>query len=105
MVLIGKSDMLAGLKDGPAAYTEFFRVSALSAGLYRLEAGAVDPQHPHNEDEIYFVLSGKGKVMVAGEAAEVAPGDFIHVAAGVDHRFLEITQTLELLVVFAPAET
>ena len=39
-------------------YHEFLRVPDLSAGLYVLEAGASDPQSPHTEDELYYVISG-----------------------------------------------
>ena len=41
-------------------YLEFLRVPSLSAGLYMLAAGAVDMQEPHTEDEIYYVISGRG---------------------------------------------
>ena len=35
-------------------YLEFLRVSSMSAGLYVLPAGGVDPQKPHMEDEMYL---------------------------------------------------
>lgn len=41
-------------------YLEFLRVPAMSAGLYELETGASDPQTPHAEDEIYYVIAGRG---------------------------------------------
>jgi mannose-6-phosphate isomerase-like protein (cupin superfamily) len=44
-------------------------------------------------------------VHVAGEDRPVQPGTFMFVAAGAEHRFHSITEELELLVVFAPAET
>lgn len=40
-------------------YMEFLRVSAMSAGLYVLPAGGTDPQRPHNEDEMYYVVRGR----------------------------------------------
>ncbi len=85
-------------------YLEFLRVADLSAGLYVLEAGEPDPQSPHTEDEIYFVVTGRGRVSVGGEDRAVEPGTVVFVAAGVPHRFHEITERLELLVVFGPAE-
>ena len=39
-------------------YQEFLRVPSISAGLYVLEAGADDPQRPHQQDEIYYVIAG-----------------------------------------------
>lgn len=98
-------EIVEGLKQGPAAYNEFFRTEAMSAGLYRLESGASDPQQPHAEDEIYYILSGEGAIFVEGEESPVGPGDFVYVRAGDEHRFVNIVKTLEILVVFAPAES
>ena len=99
---------LATIESARAAagklYHEFLRVPDLSAGLYVLDAGATDPQSPHGEDEIYYVLAGRAAVTVGGETRDVGPGSVIFVAATVPHRFHAITERLELLVVFGPAE-
>ena len=70
-----------------------------------LEAGAEDQQQPHAEDEIYYVLRGYGRMRVASEDFAVLPGQLIFVPAKVEHRFHSIREQLELLVVFAPAES
>ena len=85
-------------------YREFLRVPDLSAGLYVLEAGATDPQSPHTEDELYFVVSGRGAITVGGETRDVQAGSLVFVAASVPHRFEAITERLVLLVAFGPAE-
>jgi quercetin dioxygenase-like cupin family protein len=85
-----------------AAYHQFVNRGSLSAGLYVLEAGATDPQQPHREDEVYYVLSGRGRITVEGEERAVVPGDVIFVAAEAVHRFHDIVDTLSLLVFFAP---
>ncbi|GCE21394.1 cupin domain-containing protein [Dictyobacter kobayashii] len=85
-------------------YNEFLRVPTLSVGLYVLPAGALDPQLPHSEDEVYIVQSGQATIQVAGEDQPVSAGSIIFVAAGVDHRFHSITEDLSVLVFFAPAE-
>ena len=85
-------------------YHEFLRVPDLSAGLYVLEAGAVDPQSPHTEDELYYVVRGRGAITVGDETRNVSAGSLIFVAANVPHRFHDIEERLELLVVFGPAE-
>jgi len=85
-------------------YHEFLRVPDLSAGLYRLTAGGTDPQQPHTEDEVYYVVSGRGRVRVAGEDRLVMGGSVIYVAKGVEHKFHSIEEDLTLLVFFAPAE-
>lgn len=86
------------------AYHEFISVPDLSGGLYVLEAGAIDGQSPHGEDELYVVMSGRAAVRVGDEDRPVAPGSVVFVGAGVEHRFHSITERLVLMVVFGPAE-
>lgn len=85
-------------------YHEFLRVPDLSAGLYVIEAGGTDPQSPHTEDELYYVVAGRGVVSVGEETRPVVPGSLVFVPARVTHRFHEIAERLELLVLFGPAE-
>ncbi len=85
-------------------YFEFLRVPAMSLGLYRLGAGKPDPQTPHKQDEIYYVLSGKAKLETNGKRQLAIPGTVLYVEAGVAHKFVDIEENLELLVFFAPAE-
>ncbi len=86
------------------AYLEFLRVPLLSAGLYMLAAGAVDMQKPHTEDEVYYVISGRGFIQVGSESRPVEAGTLVYVKANVEHRFHTITEDLRVLVFFAPAE-
>jgi mannose-6-phosphate isomerase-like protein (cupin superfamily) len=85
------------------AYAEFVRISPMSMGIYKLPAGSQDDQTPHNEDEAYYVLSGKAKIEVDGEVQPVKAGSIIFVPALVDHRFKKIEEDLVLLVFFTPA--
>jgi quercetin dioxygenase-like cupin family protein len=85
-------------------YHEFIRTHDLSVGLYVLAAGATDSQQPHTEDEVYYVISGRGIVRVGGEERAVRAGSVIFVGADVEHRFHDIEEELTLLVIFGPAE-
>jgi mannose-6-phosphate isomerase-like protein (cupin superfamily) len=85
-------------------YYEFIRIPALSMGLYVLPTGGVDPQSPHSEDEVYYVVGGQALIQVAGEDRPVQPGSIVVVEANVEHRFHTITEDLAVLVFFAPAE-
>lgn len=85
-------------------HREFLRVPDLSAGLYVLEAGATDPQSPHTEDELYYVVAGRGAITVGSEARDVTTGSLVFVEATVPHRFHDILERLVVLVVFGPAE-
>jgi mannose-6-phosphate isomerase-like protein (cupin superfamily) len=86
-------------------YLEFLRRDSMSCGLYVLEPGADDPQEPHQEDEVYVVLEGRARLMVAGRDHPVGPGSVLFVARTVAHRFHDVTQRLSVLVFFAPAES
>ncbi len=87
------------------SYLEFLRVPALSAGMYVLATGATDPQQPHYEDEMYYVISGRARMQVGAEERDVASGSVIFVEAHREHRFYDIKEELVVLVFFAPAES
>ena len=85
-------------------YLEFLKVPDLSMGLYVLPTGGTDPQSPHTEDEVYYVVSGKAQIKVADEDRAVQAGSIVYVAKNVEHRFHSIEEELTVLVFFAPAE-
>lgn len=99
------TDLRARLADQDDLYLEFLRVGSMSAGLYSLKAGETDPQVPHNEDEVYYVISGRAQIDIDGALHAVEPGSMIFVGKNVEHRFVDIAEHLEVLVLFAPAET
>jgi mannose-6-phosphate isomerase-like protein (cupin superfamily) len=51
---------------------------------------------------VYYVISGRGSITVGEEGEVVGPGSVIFVAAGVPHRFHDITEDLQVLVFWAP---
>lgn len=85
-------------------YHEFLRVQSMSMGLYVLPAGAVDTQQPHSEDEVYYVVEGRGMIRVDDEDRPVKAGSIIFVERGVKHYFHSIVDDLKIIVFFAPAE-
>lgn len=87
------------------AYREFLRVPSMSAGLYVLAAGQTDPQRPHHEDEMYYVVRGRAKFRAGNQEQAVSAGSVLFVAAEVEHRFFDIAEELAVLVFFAPAES
>ena len=98
------SGLLAERARAGKAWFEFLRASSLSMGIYHLEAGQDDKQQPHTEDEVYYVVAGRGKFRAGAEVQEVGPGALLFVERLVEHRFFDITEPLTLLVFFAPAE-
>jgi mannose-6-phosphate isomerase-like protein (cupin superfamily) len=88
-------------KQSGEPYYEFLRVPSLSCGIYSLPAGATDLQGPHDEDEVYYVISGRGRLRVGDEDREAGPGAILYVRATSEHSFFEIDEDMTLLVFFA----
>jgi quercetin dioxygenase-like cupin family protein len=98
------NDLVAESDRGNSRWRELLRVASLSMGLYRLKAGQTDEQRPHTEDEVYFVLSGRASFRAGGQEQAVVPGAVIFVERAVEHRFVDITEDLTVLVIFSPPE-
>lgn len=91
-------------KQAGKLYLEFLNVPDLSMGLYVLPAGGTDPQSPHTEDEVYYVVSGKAQITVADESRAVQAGSVVYVEKNVAHHFHSIEEELSIIVFFAPPE-
>lgn len=98
------TDLIAQQAANSSPYLEFLKHPSLSVGLYVLPAGGVDGQRPHTEDEVYYVVSGRGMFRHADEDRAVQAGSVLFVAANVEHRFHSITEAMHIIVFFAPAE-
>lgn len=86
-------------------YVDFLASEKLSVGLSIRPAGSIDRQQPHREDEVYFVISGRGVIRVANEDRPVKAGSLVFVAAGVEHRFHDVEEDMRVLVFWAPPHT
>ncbi|MCZ6777473.1 MAG: cupin domain-containing protein [Acidobacteria bacterium] len=98
------ADLINKRRQSGDVWIEFLRVPALSMGLYVLPADAKDTQVPHAEDEVYYVVSGRGVLQVEGKDQPVKQGSVLFVAGKAKHHFHSITEELTLMVLFAPAE-
>ena len=98
------ADLIEKRRQSGDVWIEFLRVPALSMGLYVLPAGAKDTQVPHAEDEVYYVVSGRGVLQVEGKDQPVKQGSVLFVAGKAKHHFHSIAEELTVMVFFAPAE-
>jgi len=92
-------DVQRQLEEGNGGYEIVHRSPRLELGVYVLVAPEPDTQQPHDDDEVYVVLSGRGTLEVAGQSFEVSEGDALFVEAGADHRFTGY-ESLAVLVIF-----
>lgn len=89
------------LKGDAVEYLEFLNVPAVNCGIYFLPAGSTDMQAPHDDDEIYVVLSGRASMLLDDEKREVGAGSLLYIRATTRHSFFEIEEDMTLLVIFA----
>jgi mannose-6-phosphate isomerase-like protein (cupin superfamily) len=85
-------------------YNEFLRRRGMSVGLYVLPVGVEDKQTPHMADEVYFIVKGRGRLRVVDEEVDVKAGDVVSVDHGEEHQFFDVTEDLQMIVVFAPPD-
>jgi mannose-6-phosphate isomerase-like protein (cupin superfamily) len=58
------------------------------------------PQTPHEQDEIYVIIRGKGTLIHDGKRNTFQAGDLLFVAAGVEHQFEDIGNDLAVWRIF-----
>lgn len=61
---------------------------------------STNQQAPHAQDEIYVIIRGRGTLLHEGEGESFEPGDLVFVAAGVEHRFADISDDLAVWRIF-----
>jgi mannose-6-phosphate isomerase-like protein (cupin superfamily) len=104
MQIFELNKVLAEREAGSKLYLELLKVPDLSLGVYVLPVGGMDPQSPHTEDEVYYVIRGRAKLRVAEREWDVQAGSIIYVEKRAEHRFHSVEEELTVLVLFAPAE-
>lgn len=70
----------------------------LELGYYKPDG--VDPQDPHDRDEVYIVQSGSGYFVVEDDRQSFQAGDALFVPAFVVHRFEDFTDDFAAWVIF-----
>jgi mannose-6-phosphate isomerase-like protein (cupin superfamily) len=57
-------------------------------------------QTPHEQDEVYFIIRGRGVLVHEGRRDSFQAGDLLFVAAGVAHHYEDFSEDLALWRVF-----
>lgn len=95
---ISPQEALQQLDIPSKEFATLFTHGTLSVEIYR--PNGVDRQQPHERDEIYVVIAGEGEFFCDGQTVPFAPGDFMFVPAGVEHRFLNFSDDFATWVFF-----
>ncbi len=84
----------ADLAVAPEAYADYrpvFETSRLNVTHVRIHPGETVPRHTHlDEDQVYYVATGTGFVILDGERTDVTAGSSVLIPMGTAH---EITNT------------
>ena len=70
----------------------------------RLEAGSHLPEHQHPHEQITYVISGRLRMLVAGEPRELGPGDTVYLHSEVRHGVDVLEDTLVIDTFSPPRE-
>jgi len=78
-------------------------VTAFGVNVIVLEPGVVARPHYHEEqDELYFIHTGRARVALPGEARELGPGELCHVESATPRQISSVgDEPLVMLVVGA----
>lgn len=79
-------------------YGVLLRHGTLELGFYKPDK--LDPQEPHEQDELYFIQTGHGYFVLGDERRPFEPGEALFVPAGVVHRFEDFSEDFAAWVVF-----
>jgi quercetin dioxygenase-like cupin family protein len=69
--------------------------------------GSVHKPHSHpRQEEVIFILSGKGITEAEGDRREIGPGSVVFIPAGVKHATLNLSdsESLKAIIIKAPPE-
>jgi len=79
-------------------FAQAFRHGSMSVEVYAPKE--FDPQTPHDQDELYFIHSGRGELVIDGERHLFEPGMAFFVPAHATHQFESFSADFVAWVVF-----
>jgi len=91
---------LGKIKKSSSYFYTFINKSSLAAGLLLLQPGEKDTQEPHDNDEIYYVISGDGFLKIKNKDYEISKDKIFFVEKNVDHYFHGNSKELKVLYFF-----
>lgn len=70
----------------------------------QLDAGSRLPEHQHPQEQITHVISGRVRMIVAGEPYELGPGESLYLPSNVPHGAETLEETLVIDTFSPPRE-
>ena len=91
---------LEKIKNSSDYFHTFINRDSLAAGILVLQPGEEDTQTPHDNDEVYYVISGDGFLKIRDKDYKVSKDKLFFVAKDVEHYFHGNTKELKVLYFF-----
>ena len=96
---------LKKIKNSSSYFSTFIDRESLAAGVLFLRPGEKDTQDPHQNDEVYFILSGNGFLKIRDKDYDVSKNKLFFVAKNVEHHFHDNTEDLQVLYFFGGSDS
>jgi quercetin dioxygenase-like cupin family protein len=80
---------------------KFVHSNHMTAAYWRINAGAVAPEHSHRHEQMLSVLEGTFMLTVGDETEELGPGCVVTIPSGVKHSAKAVTEC-RVLDIFYP---
>ena len=63
----------------------FYVTDILSIQISEIPAGSEQPIHQHEPEQCYYIISGKGLMIIEEESRDVFAGDAIYIPSNLNH--------------------
>ncbi|HJT85819.1 MAG TPA: cupin domain-containing protein [Nitrososphaeraceae archaeon] len=80
-------------------FMDILNTHTMEVGIIKLSKNQKDSQQPHESDEIYYVISGNGKIVINKNEYDVKPGNIIYIPKNTSHHFQTINEN-ELIILY-----
>ena len=98
-------DNLDKIKKSDSYFHTFINRDSLAAGILMLKPGEEDTQEPHENDEVYFIISGNGFLKIKNNDYEISKDKLFFVGKDVPHYFHSNTKELKVLYFFGGSDS
>ena len=91
---------LEKIKNSNSYFSTFINKNSLATGILILQSDEEDTQTPHDNDEVYFIISGNGFLKINNKDYKVSKNKLFFVEKNMKHFFYGNTRELRVLYFF-----
>lgn len=103
MAHVSTGEIVQWLQENDRDTFDVLDKESMTVAVNRYHPGSTSTSidRTHTEDELYYVISGSGKVRIEDDVYPVADGDVIFVKAESFHTFFDLEEEITVLKIFA----